>query len=67
LKTITFQMGVDEIEIEADETGRIEGVWVGDGINYADKTVEELVIAALGGCEKFMRLLSQEILNSKDA
>jgi hypothetical protein len=55
-----FDIEVNDITIDSDsETGRVDGVWV-DNINYADRTVEELVIAMIGGHDAWAELISRK-------
>lgn len=60
--TIEIDVTVD-VETET-ETGRVDGVWV-NGVNYADGTVEELIIAIADGPRGWSKKISEAIDNLK--
>ena len=49
--TVEIDCGIIDVETDS-ETGRVDSVWV-NGYDYADKTVEELIIALAGGQRKW--------------
>lgn len=62
-----FYVDLREVEVEVDlESGRIEHVWH-DGFDFADKSVEELIIAMMGGPDRFaMRIYKEQELRRDD-
>lgn len=57
---LCFEVDLGEIEIETNtETGRIDSVWVSGG-DVSNLTVEEFILAVLGGQEKWSRMISEE-------
>jgi hypothetical protein len=62
---LTIITDLGEVEIETNsETGRVDSVFI-DGIDFADKTVEEFVIAMIGGPEGWSKTLSEAEWNAR--
>lgn len=57
---LCFDIQVNDLTIDSDSaTGRVDGVWV-DGTDYSDKTVEELIVAIVGGQAAWSELISRK-------
>ena len=57
---LDFEIEVKDLLIDSDsETGRVDGVWI-NGTNYADSTVEELIVAIVGGQAAWAELISRK-------